>query len=141
MEENKIWQKSKFDDNFNEIYFEDSSGHIMTAKYDENSNILYKQEIEGDLITTYIYTYTEIYVIVDLQTNNGLKYRSVSPIRPFGKHIVDINKNIKTYYTKEKLDIHKLNDPTYIDSRNQPPPEIVSNSKFLNINNFIQKNF
>jgi len=42
-----FWEKSEYDDNGNEIYFEDSDGFWSKREYDDNGNIIYREDSNG----------------------------------------------------------------------------------------------
>ena len=44
---NGTWSKKKFDKNYNMIYFEDSGGYWSKREYDENNNMIYYEDSTG----------------------------------------------------------------------------------------------
>lgn len=50
MNSDKYWEKFKFDDDNNEIYFENSEGYWSKRKFDTNNNEIYFENSDGVII-------------------------------------------------------------------------------------------
>ncbi len=44
------WEKFEYDDNGNEIYYYDSEGYWKKFEYDNNGNVIYSEDSDGDWV-------------------------------------------------------------------------------------------